>query len=462
MKNRVILCWGLAEVLILMGFLAVPAATRASSIPWLEPGTEFFGNTLFVLDDTDLFAQNMGVGNIQAVFDEYGSCLATYTSGGRSAAEIVYDAAVANGINPSVLLMTMQKEQSLLTSANCTEYAVNCAMGYGSAASTFVEQVDSAAWQFKRYYILPQNYNFRSGQAATTEDNYAVTPANAASAGQLNYTPHRGSAELGGGVYLARKIWMTLFEGALTPGMFVRESNDATVYQVTNDKILHPLSDRVIMQSYNAATAVVGPGKLSGYNKNASELLLNEGSLVRNPAGAVLVMENGALHEFPSKDMFSLMGYEVASIKDIARVSDEFVGKHPAGDPVTTAGKPLPSNTLVRQKGGNNGVYLLQNGSRLAFDSPHLFNLMKKGRTVLELTREQLEEYSWGGHVSYPVGSLLRNAEGAVYLVDELGVLRGFTSAEELRAYGYTSKSITQENDTRYYDGRIQAVGESL
>jgi hypothetical protein len=82
---------------------------------------------------------------------------ATYYSCGaqRSAAQIIYDAGQAYGINPQVLLATMQKEQSLITTPNPTASQINYAMGYGCPDSGgcsyagFFNQVDNGAWQFR-------------------------------------------------------------------------------------------------------------------------------------------------------------------------------------------------------------------------------------------------------------------------------------------------------------------------
>ncbi|HUB93401.1 MAG TPA: hypothetical protein VMB52_02765 [Verrucomicrobiae bacterium] len=67
-----------------------------------------------------------------------------------SAAQIIYSAAHAYQINPQVLLATMEKEQSLVTTPNPTASQINCAMGYVSCGlSGFFNQVDGAAWQLR-------------------------------------------------------------------------------------------------------------------------------------------------------------------------------------------------------------------------------------------------------------------------------------------------------------------------
>ncbi|WP_022881569.1 hypothetical protein [Gryllotalpicola ginsengisoli] len=80
-------------------------------------------------------------------------------SASESAAAIVYKVAVACGINPQVLLVTLQKEQGLVTSKAPTSYMYRSAMGYGCPDTAacdslyygFFNQVYGAANQFKLY-----------------------------------------------------------------------------------------------------------------------------------------------------------------------------------------------------------------------------------------------------------------------------------------------------------------------
>jgi hypothetical protein len=111
------------------------------------------------------FLQNEGSGlasfsdveNCGSTSGSHYSYYATYYSCGstESAASIIYSASQAYGINPQVLMATMQKEQSLITTPNPTSSQLNFAMGYGCPDSGscsypgFFTQVDNAAWQFK-------------------------------------------------------------------------------------------------------------------------------------------------------------------------------------------------------------------------------------------------------------------------------------------------------------------------
>lgn len=62
---------------------------------------------------------------------EDGKCAAMPAKANIRASEIIYNIARACGINPKVLLVTLQKEQGLIQASNPTAYMYRAAMGYG-------------------------------------------------------------------------------------------------------------------------------------------------------------------------------------------------------------------------------------------------------------------------------------------------------------------------------------------
>lgn len=68
------------------------------------------------------------------------------------ASTIIYYASQIYGINPKAVLAMVQKEQSLVTTTNPTDWQINQAMGYGCptnggcSASNFLYQIDNGVW----------------------------------------------------------------------------------------------------------------------------------------------------------------------------------------------------------------------------------------------------------------------------------------------------------------------------
>lgn len=142
------------------------------------------------------------------------ACPGQYTgASNESAAAIISKVSTACRVNPRVLLVLLQKEQSLLTATG--EYLVprryEAATGYACPDTApcdaqyrgLYNQLYKAAWQFKRYQLYPYNYGFVAGRANTIKyhpnsscGSTSVTIRNQATAGLYNYTPYVPNAAL--------------------------------------------------------------------------------------------------------------------------------------------------------------------------------------------------------------------------------------------------------------------------
>ena len=83
----------------------------------------------------------------------------TAIEGGQTAAEIIWNASQAYTINPQVMLVLLQKEQSLITDtwpwpeqyAKATGYACPDTAACSPEFADFHNQIFGAAWQFRQY-----------------------------------------------------------------------------------------------------------------------------------------------------------------------------------------------------------------------------------------------------------------------------------------------------------------------
>ena len=137
-----------------------------------------------------------------------------YSGGTRErASRIIYKVAQACGINPQVILVTLQKEQSLVLSTAPTATRYRIAMGQGcpdtAACDTryygFFNQVYGAAWQFKRYANPPGTSQYFTWYAPGKTWNVRYHPntscgskatyiQNQATANLYYYTPYQPNA----------------------------------------------------------------------------------------------------------------------------------------------------------------------------------------------------------------------------------------------------------------------------
>lgn len=138
-------------------------------------------------------------------------CNAYIGSARETAAEIIAKVGQACGISQQVLLITLEKEQSLVTDSWPTVRQIDVATGYACPDSGpnwsancdpthygFQNQVYRAAWQLKVYRAFPNSYNYKPFQINTIQYNpnpscgtSQVYIENWATAALYIYTPYR-------------------------------------------------------------------------------------------------------------------------------------------------------------------------------------------------------------------------------------------------------------------------------
>ena len=145
--------------------------------------------------------------------DQY--CTAIPGGADLDAATVISTVSQACGINPQVMLITLQKESRLLDRTDPTESTYNAAWGWhcpdtgpGGSANCdpayagFFNQGYGMAKQWSRYRVDPDKYNYKAGQTVDILWNVAesgcggasVTIANQATAALYNYTPYQPNA----------------------------------------------------------------------------------------------------------------------------------------------------------------------------------------------------------------------------------------------------------------------------
>ncbi|MCX6809221.1 MAG: hypothetical protein NTZ65_00470, partial [Candidatus Berkelbacteria bacterium] len=210
MKNTKISVFGLVGLLLAIGLasLILTKAQRANAS---------FDQSNLISDGVFIDTGKMDTAAIQRFLERKGSFLQGISEGGRSAAQIIYDAAHGrndaagsiNGItinestgtvNPAVILTTLQKEQGLITMASRDDGALQRAMGYAcpdsggcnSSYATFTKQVESGAWQLRYNYERASGHGFSDyqvGQSFNFDGNGGIF-SNRATASLYRYTPH--------------------------------------------------------------------------------------------------------------------------------------------------------------------------------------------------------------------------------------------------------------------------------
>lgn len=144
-------------------------------------------------------ASSMTQADIQAFLAKQPGVLDTYktkdhTGVVKPASQIIYEAAVAWNISPKVILATLQKEQSLLSTPNPKASQFNGAMGAGmpdsgrdvSSMQGFGNQV---WWGAQKLSSYGERFNWVPGKTKRV-DGSTITPVNVATFSLYTYTPH--------------------------------------------------------------------------------------------------------------------------------------------------------------------------------------------------------------------------------------------------------------------------------
>ncbi|RWZ78946.1 MAG: hypothetical protein EOT04_02635, partial [Candidatus Chaera renei] len=173
--------------------IAIFASVLANAVP---ASAAYIENSL-VDNGVFLNSRSMSQTQIQTFLEGKKSYLATYqTFSGRDnatvpASQIVYEAAVDYGINPQVILATLQKEQSLVTDPQPASSQLTYAMGYGCpdggscSYPGFYKQVDNGTWQ------LRLNFERANGNNSWWNANITYACANASRYYSTGLYPNR-------------------------------------------------------------------------------------------------------------------------------------------------------------------------------------------------------------------------------------------------------------------------------
>lgn len=283
-----------------------------------------------------------------------------YAGGGlESAAQIIANVGASCGVSQKALLVTLQKEQGLVTATSPTDSRYRIAMGFGCPDTApcdtqyygFFNQVYKAARQFKRYAQNPQNYGYRAGRVNTILFHPSGAAAcgstqvfieNQATAGLYTYTPYQpnGSAlaNMYGtgdscGSYGNRNFWRDYtdwFGSTQVGSSLVRATGNPTVYVVTPDSKF-PVADMATMQAL-APLGALGTVQQSFLDARTTGVTL--GRFIRDRAGLIYLVDRGVRYLVTDCTQLAAWGAGCGSYVSMA-LSDVQVASFPLGGTVT-------------------------------------------------------------------------------------------------------------------------------
>lgn len=257
-------------------------------------------------------------------------CGAYSGSASESAAAIISKVGQSCGISPKVLLVLLEKEQSLVSDTwpldsqyrNATGFACPDTAPCDPSYNGFFYQVYYAARQFQKYAATPNSWNYKAGQYNNIRyhpnaacGSSSVYIQNQATAGLYIYTPYQpNSAALSNlygtgdscSAYGNRNFWrmFTDWFGSTTGSTLMRSPENATVFLVTSAG-KYPIGTWEIVGVYSPL------GEISYVSQTYLDSLPTQqlaSRIARGPDGSIYYLDSGIKLPFSSCALVSDWG----------------------------------------------------------------------------------------------------------------------------------------------------------
>lgn len=322
-------------------------------------------------------------------------------AGSITGAQIIYNAAQQYNISPKVLLVLIQKESSLITDNWPYPWQYRSATGYGCPDTApcdsqyygFYNQVNKAAFQYRRYATYPNEYNFKAGRNNNVGYNpngacgyQTVYIQNQATAGLYNYTPYVPNAAAlnnlygtgdGCSAYGNRNFWRLYsdwFGSTTAPNyawQYVGQTNSVGGNMVATQKATWTVSAKNIGTATWSNTGS-NPVRLGASHNNdrtsqfcncSRAATLNESSVAPGAVGTFTFNVQAPTNAGTYNEYFNLLAEGAVWMNDPGLYFG--INVTAANYSFTTISNTLPSN--MSASGTGSGVITLRNDSNVAW-----------------------------------------------------------------------------------------------
>ena len=426
-------------------------------------------NPNYLISDEDLTDYfSMELGEIQTFLEK--GYLADYKTTDiddhtRYASDIIWRAAQRNGVNPKVILVMLQKEQSLVTDDDPSQDQLDWALGYGVCDDCshndssiqrwrgFAKQVNSTTLQITDGYLTDLEENgetvmgFAPGVACEI-DNTLVVPANNATAALYTYTPHLEGNEN------FSTIWQAWFGLNYPTGSLLQDNETGGVWLIQYGERRPITSRAALLSRFNEAMIIpVEPTVLEAYPRGDAISLPNY-SLLHANDGAIYLLVDDAIRHIDSMEAFRSIGFNT---DDLVEVTDEELAAYDDGDPITVD-TIYPQGALI-QDTASGGVYYVEDNTKHAIYSREILTARFGSKTIVPAKVDELWSYNTGEPVKFSDGALVGvTGQSAVFLISE-GERRPIVSESIFLGFGFKWENVIWTNEKSV---NIHPLGENL
>ncbi len=304
--------------------------------------------------------------------------------GSLSAAQLIYNYSRQFGINPQVLLVTLQKENGLITDEWPTHKQFREAMGFGCPDNvapgapacdpnygTFSAQLYQAARHFKGYmerrtgWYVPYKIGMNKimwhpNSGCGVSDVYIENNATVALYSYTPYRPNQAALNAGYGTgdgcssYGNRNFYNYFndwFGSTNINSSLLRTASDATVYLV-GDNVKYPISSMGIASSLSSVLGGISFVSDSYLSKIPTGQLANK--LIRDSNGTIYFYASGIKLPFTSCGLVADYGY---SCGEFMQLTDAQIAKFANGPLMLKGLKTTTGKSFYIQSGQKHEIF---------------------------------------------------------------------------------------------------------
>jgi hypothetical protein len=488
--------------IIIITTLAISTKTQAQTLT-----AEYNPNNI-ISNSEMLDVYSLSLEEIQGFLSEKGSYLANYITSNaygeiKSAAEIIYDAARNNydctgvslsdspteaereikckhitTVNPKVLLVLLQKEQSLIENSSPTQKALDEATGYGCPTGQtcnpywkgFGKQVNSAALQIADYMENPNGYNFKVNNIYIAKDKYSklksieeavrdgsynsivsspgfvtVTIENQATAALYIYTPH-----VYNGNYNFYRLYNSYFSNPITEetpisikpklypdGALLKTVDSPGIWLIENGKKRPFINYSSFISRFSPNQVITTTQEILDAYPQGENIKFPDYSLVQTPDEKIYLLVGKEKRPFESLSTFKMIGFHEDEIES---ASQSELNGYIIGQAITATSTYVTGALLQDITTG--GVYYVENGTKAPLLDRAFLETKFKDQDIIRVNPEILNKYTKVSPILFPDGTLLKSSTfPAVYLISN-GTKRAFISEEIFKKLGYSDANI--------------------
>lgn len=395
-----------------------------------------------IITDAELKDQNgLSKTAIQTFLEREGSALKTYRQNvegkNLTAAEMIWEISQKYGISPKFLLTQVEKEKGLIQKTSASDKDYDWATGYSCFNNRcndkykgFYNQVESTAITQNIYFERSSTFQFRPGQTAITKEGYAIAPKNQATANLYIYTPYVGYApDYGytniektsgrfGANFLFWQIWTRYFTEKKIPNGFVIKNGD-NFWLVEKGKKRKFFSKEIFLKDYREDVAIFVSQKTLDAYEDSPVILFANNTLVRSDATnqAYLITNNAKRPIVDNAALALLTDFRLAvnSLEEITPVSNELLAEYSVGNPIDGNTK-YPQGKLFSDE--TDAIFFVQDGFKYPVDRT-VWQINFYGAQPEKTSRLFLEAFITGEPLKLKNGSVVRNAQGFIYVISD-------------------------------------------